>query len=289
MKKAISLLLMLLMIVSIIPFAFAEEIDTAEADSEEETQNQIALMGTGTGAEVRLLQLEKAITENIIRGQEVIAEVESKGNDTSILEDLISDMEDLKSRVQALDAESEEAVDEFVALKAEAIELSKQFRDEAKTLLDKSDADALRTRLKEMNRSEITQLNNQIRNRIREYNAEQVKNLFGILGIENEELLANFSNGNSTLKEVRDVIKTEFKSMTQEEKKSAFSELKEAGVKKVITAKAVMEKVRERVQNIREKISNYRTNQTGYEDSGNDGSGQENEENSSNGRRGGNQ
>lgn len=252
-----------------------EPVETGEADTEEETQSQVESMGTGIGAQVRLLQLEKAIERNILRGQEVIKTVKAKGNDTSALDAIISDMEDLKIRVQALDPASENSVSEFVAIKKEAIDLSNQFKTEARTLLKKSDADALKEKLKKIDRKEIKDISTEIKSKVKEYNYEQIAKTFEILGIENADLLTKFSEGTATLKEVKDAIKAEFKSMTKEEKKTSYSALKEAGVKKTVSAKAVIEKVKEKVN---EKLQ--KKNETKSEDSGNEDSGQEGKGNS---------
>ena len=55
-----------------------EEEEEEEIEDEEETEEEVEVMRTKKGAEVRLLQLEKAITRNILFGEEVIAKVEEK-------------------------------------------------------------------------------------------------------------------------------------------------------------------------------------------------------------------
>ena len=261
---------MLLMVISIVPFALAEEDnegseasaeeteaedgaeseqenesgETGEADNDEETETQIELMNKGIGAEVRLLQLEKVITRNILKAEEVISAVTKKGGDASELEALKAELEAVKEEVQALDPEAEDAVQNFVDLKSDAIDLSKQFRDKAKELLSKEDAAALRIRLKEIDREELKNINEEIKNKVREFNVEQLKKTYEILGIEDTSLIDQYANGEATLKDIRAQIKEQLQSMSEEERKTAISKLKEAGVKRVVTAKAAIEKVK---------------------------------------------
>ena len=243
MKKILSILLMLLMVISIMPLALAEE-ETEDVEVDEETEEEIVVMNTGLGAEVRLLQLEKAITRNILRGQEVIAKAKEAEKDVSELEAIIAEMETLKTEVQEADPESENSVKEFVDLKSDGIELSKNFRGTARALLKSEEITQLRNRIKERNIGEQTNLTQKIREKIRAFNAEQLQKMCGILGIEDSELIDKFENGEVKLNEVKTQIKEQFRAMTQEERKESFAQLKEEGVKRNVFRKAAVQKAK---------------------------------------------
>ena len=75
MKKMLNVLIVLMIMASITPLAFADEAEnsTDEVEINAETQKQVEIMNTSIGAEIRLLQLEKAIIKNIIKGEEVVS------------------------------------------------------------------------------------------------------------------------------------------------------------------------------------------------------------------------
>ena len=221
-----------------------EDTEEDEAEDEEETEQEVEAMSNGLGAQIRLLQLEERIARNILAGQEVIAAIKTNGTNTTELEAIISEMETLKEEVKAADPSAEDAVQQFVDLKKDAIDLSKQFRDKARALLTPSDAEQLRNKIKRMDREELNELTRKVRERIRAFNAEKLQKIFEILGIENTELIARLQSGNATIKGVRDIIKEQLKAMTPEEKKEKLAELKEEGVKRNIFRAAAMQKAK---------------------------------------------
>lgn len=244
MKKQIfGISLLLLLVLSIFPAVMAEE-ELTEETIAQDTMAEVSTMDQKIGAELRLLQLEKAITRNILGGNEVIAQVEEDGKDASELEALITELEALKLELQDLNPEDEGAVEAFVNIKQEAIEISKEFREIARGLLEQGDRLAIASKIKEMDKTELQQYNEQIRNKIRAQNAEIVRKTFNSLGIENDELLTKVENGEATHEEVRNVIRNAVQAMTPEEKRAAWTTLKESGVRKDVAVRAKIEKAR---------------------------------------------
>jgi hypothetical protein len=261
MKKKIGVLLMMLMVVSIIPFALAEE-DTETLGSDQETQEEVATMSQGLGAQIRLLQLEKSIEKNILHGQAVIEAIKENGNDTTNFEAIIAEMEDLKAEVKALDPESENATHEFVYIKSDAIALSKEFRDAAKPFLKQADRDKLKSKFGEIDKSSLSEINDEIKDKIKSYNVDQLSKIISTLGMDTS-LITQLQNGEITVKDVRTSIKDKIKLMTADEKKEAFAKLREDGVKRNIFTRAAIDKARlnhldrkeERLNNRLEKAS----------------------------------
>jgi Spy/CpxP family protein refolding chaperone len=244
MKKQIfGISLFLLLVLSLFPAVMAEE-ELTEETIVQDTMAEVSTMDQKIGAELRLLQLEKAITRNILGGNEVIAQVEEDGKDATELEALITEFEALKLEVQDLNPEDEGAVEAFVNIKQEAIEISKEFREIARGLLEQGDRLAIASKIKEMDKTELQQYNEQIRNKIHAQNAEIVSKTFDSLGIENDELLTKVENGEATHEEVRNEIRNAVQAMTPEEKRAAFTTLKESGVRKDVAVRAKIEKAR---------------------------------------------
>lgn len=261
MKKIISILLVFLMALSFAPIAFADEgtgepviettsedednsSETDEGEIDEETQEEIKAMDSQYGAEVRLLQLESAIARNIERGNEVIAKAKELEKDTSDLEAIITEMESLKKEVAAANPAAEDAVQIFVDLKKDAIDLSKQFRDAAREIIPSGEANRLKERIKNENIGEQIKLKERIRERLKEFNAQRLGAMFQKMNIEGQELIEKIRNGEITAREVKAQTMEKFKSMTNEERRNAFAAVKEATVKRTVAARAKADKVK---------------------------------------------
>lgn len=233
----------LLLVFSLFPAAMAQEELTEEAIAQD-TMAEASSMDQKIGAELRLLQLERAIARNILGGNQVIAQVEENGKDATELEALITELEALKLEVQDLDPQDAGAVEAFVNIKHEAIEISREFREIARGLLEQGDRLAIASKIRAMDKTELQQYNEQIRNKIRAQNAEIVSKTFDALGIENEELVAKVENGEATHAEVRNEIRNAVEAMTPEEKRAAWTTLMESGVRKDVAVRARIEKAR---------------------------------------------
>lgn len=221
-----------------------DEQEVTVKSSEDETEDEVESMSNRNGAEMRLLQLEKAITRNILGGNEVIAQIEKNGTNVSELESLINKLEALKLEVQELDPSADDAVETFVNIKKDAIETSQEFRKIARSLLKEGDRLEIAKKIKEMNWSEVREYNDRIKIKVRAQNAEIARKTFESLGVDNPELLAKIESGEVSIKEVRVEIETRFKSMSAEEKKESLVKLRESDVKKDLIVREKMEKSR---------------------------------------------
>ena len=153
-------------------------------------------------------------------------------------------MEELLAEVQETDSSAEDAVKQFVDLKSDAIELSKEFRDTARELLGTEKSENLRNRIQQMKHEKLQQLKERIRKKIQEHNGEQIKKMCGILELDCESLREQLQSGEVTKSEIKNQIREKMQSMTQEQKKEKFAELKEEGVKRNVFRKAAVERAR---------------------------------------------
>ena len=222
-----------------------EDEDEEEVPEEDEdTIEEVSVMYQGNGAEIRLLQLEKAITNNILHGEVIIPKITEGGEDTADLELIIDDLESLLEEVQALDPEVEDAVEAFVAIKKEAKDLSSEFKRIASGLLSDEDKSELRKKAKQDNHAKVKAISDKVKTKVRKHNAEQLTKTYEILGISDDDVIEQLKNGEITIKEVHESIKEELQSMSKEEKKEAISELKEEGVKRLKNADVAVDKAR---------------------------------------------
>ena len=255
MRKILSIVMVLLLAASVVPLALADEagdIQQDEVEIDAETQDEVEIMNYQFGAEVRLLQLEKSITKNILKGEEVVSVLKGAEYNTTELEAILSELELLKEEVQSADPNSTDAVQIFVDLKSDAIELTKDFRETLKDLLDEGTVEELRERVREMVCEQVQNLSQQIRNRIRQFNRNQLHRIYGIIGETNSSLINEYQNGNVTKEQVKQQISKKVNEMTKEKRYQIFSELKEGKIRERIQARLCVENVTENFQDRKE-------------------------------------
>lgn len=276
MKKLYAFFLVIIMLFSFLPAAFGEEAtpelisaedssgeetddeeegeETEEATEEEteeveeesideETEEETELITESNfGATVRLLQLEKSVTKSYLIGQEVVKVLSEKGEDVSELESILAEIEVLKDEVSALDPSSDTAVDDFVNIKRDIRDLTKQFKRIASPLLSAEDKQAIREAIKD--NEELAELNQRIRNTLRELNANRVGKALDRMGVEDPELVDKIESGDATPAEVKAALKEAYKGLSPEEKKTARERIKNALKERKETRNRVAEKIR---------------------------------------------
>ena len=241
MKKMLSVSMVLILMASMAPLVFAEEVEI-----DDETQNQIEIMNiNGLGPEIRLLQLEEAITKNILKGEEVVNILKDLGYNTTILEVILAELELLLQEVQSADANSTNATQIFVDLKSDAIDLTKDFRDAVRELLDDDTIEQLRERIREMVCEQVQNLSNKIQNRIRQFNRNQLHRIYQITGENGTPLLCKYQNGNITMQQVKQNITRMVNQMTKEQRYELFLQLKQNKIQSQINARICAENATE--------------------------------------------
>jgi len=267
-------ILALLLVVALMPFAFAEDMATttsanvngnaANAALDANTKNEIQAIAYGVhGANIRLLELEKSITRNILVGNQVVSEIEASGNLTAnqsiTLESMkaaLAEMAALKIQVQGVNPEnqSSEVAQQFVELKKDAINLSKQFRDSARTLLtvnERSNMQAWMQANTGDNNSDLANLNAQIKTEANAYNSERIGKLFSIAGITNTTLVDEVQSGQISVKDARKQLQEMLKYSQQQRRNELRAQLQDEKVKLQIYKKDIEDKVKEfRDQNL---------------------------------------
>jgi hypothetical protein len=218
--------------VSISPLSIAEdETDDTEVEIDEETFEETEIMNCSVGAEIRLLQLEKAIIKNIFLGNETISVLSELDYDTTLLEAILAELEFLLLDVQAADPNATDAVQVFVDLKSDAKDLTEEFRDSLSTMLDDGTLEELRERIRLMTCEQVQNLSKKIENRIRTYNRNQLHRLYGSIGLVSNSFLDRYEKGNISKEEVKSQIRNMLKNMTKEKRYQIFSELKTNGIR----------------------------------------------------------
>ena len=234
MKKILGITMVLLLAASMVPLALADE-------AEDTQQDEVKIMNDQLGAQIRLLQLEKAIAKNILKGEEVVSVLKESEYDTTELEAILAELELLKGEVQSADPNSTNATQIFVDLKSDAVELTKDFKEALKELLEEKTIEELRERIREMVCEQVQNLSQQIQNRIRQFNRNQLHKIYEIIEETDSSLIDEYQNGNVTREQVKQQISKKINEMTKEKRYQVFSELKEGSIRERIQARVCVE------------------------------------------------
>lgn len=247
MKKITNLVLALMLMTSLLSFALAaqaEEPTQNDADDgavDTETEQQIQVMNNPIGARIRLLQLEKSLIINILKGNMTVQILKGLEVDTTELEDILENLTAVLEEVQAADPEANDSVAVFVSLKNESRNLTKQFRDTIHLLLDEETIAMIKEKLKGIDSEELQQCGMRVRHWIRQFNRNQFYRLFGLVGTVNTSLLKDYFNGTVNLTQVRFQFNKMVNQMTKEKRNEVFSIIKEENIQNRIQAHEAMQ------------------------------------------------
>ena len=153
MRKIFSILIVLVLLISISSIVLVKADDNGNhygKDVDDETEKEIKIMNNSLGAEIRLLQLEKALLKNILKGEMAVQVLMGLNFTTNELESILTKMKALLEEVRAANTSSNASVEIFVFLKNESKNFTTQFRETIRGLLNDTSLSELRVRIKEM-------------------------------------------------------------------------------------------------------------------------------------------
>lgn len=253
MRKMTKIAIVLVAFALLTQVAYADEGEsTQNAYADAETQEEVEIIKDHTGASIRLLQLEKSILGNIIKGEEAVSFLKESGYNTTELEAILAELELLMDEVQSADPNSTDAVQTFIDLKSDAIELTKEFRETVQELLDEATVEQLRLRIREMVSEQVQNLTKRIQNHIRLYNRNQLHRIYGVIGEFDNSTINEYKNGNITKEQVKNQISKMVNNITKAKKYQIFSELKEEKIRMTVQAKACVENATDNFQERKE-------------------------------------
>jgi chromosome segregation ATPase len=255
MKKIIALLLMVIMVVSMVPLVFADgnetddvsgnestndsdesDVEVEDETSDEETEEEVSAFEHPEGAEMRLLQLEESIAKTIVKAEEIIARVAGLNESTTELEDLVAQLQDLQLEVADLDPNADDAVETFVAIKKDAKNIVKQFRELVHEIIPEQDRDAIRKNAKAKAEERIANYKEKISEKRCAINAKTISKILDALGTKDEDLVASVAACETTAKEAHTQLRELFSKLDNADKKDAHRKV-DATLKKSRVAK----------------------------------------------------
>ena len=241
MKRIISMLILAIVAIGLAPGVFAEENNTNSTTNE----TDIRPMHTAYGAEVRLLQLEKQLVRAKLHGEQVIEALEKQNASTGNLSGIVAEFEAMIIEVQEARADlnktnnTENAVATFVALVHDARDLTKEFREAARTLIKDADKKQLKNDFEKIDRSELKDFDERIKHARREYNAENTKKMFEHAGMKADgDFEKRIKEGKISSDDLREEVKSRVRSLTPEEREAAIASLRDEAARARVNALA---------------------------------------------------
>ena len=268
MRKILSIVLIMTLVATIVPSTLANEVDTNNVEIDTKTQREVQIMGHTIGAQIRLLQLEKVITIKIIQGEHLISLLTTLKNDTtniSELEAILAELKLVKEEVQSADPNASDAVQTFIDLKNDSINLIIDFKTKLHTLVDNETAEKLKLQIKTITNETVEKLGGKIRNLVREYNANQLHVIWGFLKNANNSSIKRYKEGNCSIEKVKQNISEIAKNMTYQKRYEFILQIKEYNIHRVAQVqqhistalKGFQERKQERLE---ERLNNIPTN-----------------------------
>ena len=220
----------------------------ADGDESDADESETEAFSSGLGAQVRLDQLELSIDRNIAWGEAIIAAIKEENlSDTGELEALLAELRELKEEVaDTTPSAGNESAKQFVDLKHDAIELTREFRELVHKLLKESDIQGMKRSLGWINSNKTREYSWRINESRNKYNAEKTEELLKAAGITDPALIEKVRSGNMSAGEVKNAIRNALGNKTGKERSEGYDALAEKAKKGKIFARSVQDRVKEK-------------------------------------------
>ncbi|MEM4755584.1 MAG: hypothetical protein QW594_00445 [Candidatus Woesearchaeota archaeon] len=208
------------------------------------------------GAQVRLLQLQKAIKKNIIAGQEIVSQIQQQTPTADItkMQELLQKMEGVLEKTQQQLNEIQQQADPikesktlalaYVELKNEAKTLTHEFRQLAQQYA--KDIDGIKLKIKEKqqrHQEELKQYDQKIKEKKQQYYSNQIQHYEAILQKKDSTLAKQVEEGQLTVEEAWEQLRQQWKILDNNQKQQARIRLNEEHAKQQIHQIAIKSRV----------------------------------------------
>jgi hypothetical protein len=242
--------------------------DIAGVELSADDEYEVNAIAYPYGAKVRLLELEKGITRNLLIGTKVVSVLNAANSTANLtkLESILDEMENLLQEVKntSLEGNKIDLAKKYVDLKREAISLSKQFRDGAKPYINPSARQELAVTINLVDTAAVRNLSEEIKLTKCEFNAQRLETILTDINATNPGLVEKVKACNATLRDIEYGISVAFRNLTSYERKILSDKARENRIKGNIVKKEILADIKanltqrhlERQQLVMNKIQN---------------------------------
>ncbi len=213
--------------------------------TDNDTEHEIEIMNVTLGAEIRLLQLEKAILTNLLEGAMTVQVLKGVNISTTPLETILTDLKAVLLEVRAVNVSANYTIQAFIELKNESRNLTKEFRETLRSLVTNETMQQIKVRIRAIYSQELQNCTLKIRMKIRQFNRNQLYRLYGIIGETNTSLINSYINGNLTLNQTKQQIHKIVNQLTKDKQQMIFTECKEDNMKRRVQSHSSMDEYRQ--------------------------------------------
>jgi len=213
--------------------------------TDNETEHDIEIMNVTLGAEIRLLQLEKAILTNLLEGAMTVQVLKGVNISTTPLETILTELKAVLLEVRAVNVSANYTIQTFIELKNESRNLTKEFRGTLRSLVTNETMQQIKERIHAIYSQELQNCTLKIRMKIRQFNRNQLYHLYGIIGETNTSLINSYINGNLTLNQTKLQIHKIVNQLTKDKQQMIFMEFKDDNIKRRVQSHASMDEYRQ--------------------------------------------
>lgn len=201
------------------------------------------------GAKMRLLQLERALRIKKIQMENILNIIKDNltQEDSDSLNSLIEEMNILIEQTDNVSVESVDqlTVEKFIGIKEDAKDVVESFREISRSYISLELKERLREEIREIERNQLNDLREDIKNSIREYNAEKAKKFSETFDID-DKYLKMIKLGEVNSSELRIELKKRYENMSEEEKNESRL--------RIINIEKEKNEIKERIAVEKEKI-----------------------------------
>ena len=218
----------------------------ADNDTDNRTDDQVTAFHSGIGAEMRLLELRISITKNILWGEKIVSAIKAKNasTDTTELETILAELNATRSQVASVNSTTgAQAATDFVDLKGDAINLTKEFREAARPLLKISEINSLKKGFSVIDWNEAKELASKLNQTRNEYNAKVLSDILSAMNISDPDLVEKLRDGKASPGQVKKVVKDSVTGLNKEQKKLIGLAVREETARRKVFVRAVADKV----------------------------------------------
>ncbi len=218
-------------------------------------EKELEILHDNLGAQIRLEQLKQRVMIQIDNANFIISEIKENLTEEEVRksETIVSQFETIVEEINNFDynRNQSEVASDFVALKAETINLTKEFRDVVSGKVSVGVGQKLREKVQARVNEKLKVKNQKIEQLRKAYNSKKASEIINKLGINDSELIERIKSGNITANEIRKEIYNKFKSLPNEVRKERLNKL-------VQERKEMRNKMKKRIKSIKKRAMQKR-------------------------------
>lgn len=214
----------------------------------EVNSRELRMVGDSLGSRIMLLQLERQIRLNLLVGSEVENYIRETDLEVDLEEmDLILEcLESLLTEIEST-KESEDVAGygmTYFSAQRDAAELTRRFRELSANYLDMDDRDELEVRIEELDLSSLNEVDEELDELIREYNARNIGITLQLMNLSEPELIEGIRTGRINASEAREQVVRAFRELDYERQREATMRYWEYAIRGRVSGRVVGDEAR---------------------------------------------